>query len=77
VRSRDCEVFLDLPEGHGGCGEPDLGPVMQVALDPAEPGSRLIDRAGALLLQSAGALGRGGDPLLRVTLGFEPFRQLC
>ena len=66
------EVLLDLPDGHGQRGEADLRAVMQVALDPAEPGSRLVHRASSLFLQFAGALGRCGDPRLRVTLGFQP-----
>ena len=67
------EVLLDLPEGQGERGEADLGSVVQVALDPAQPGRRLVNRAGAPLLQFAGALGRGGDPRLRVALGLGPF----
>ena len=68
---RRFEVLLDLPEAHGERSEADLCSVMQVAFDPAEPGSRLVDRASALFLQFTGALGRGGDPRLRVTLGFQ------
>ncbi len=66
------EEFLDLAKGHGKRGETDLGPVMQVPLDPAEPGSGFVDRAGAPFLQFTAALGRGGEASLRVTLGFGP-----
>jgi hypothetical protein len=39
---------------------------VQVALDPAQPGRRLVDHAGAPLLRLAGALGG-----LRVPFGFQ------
>ncbi len=41
------EAFLDLAERHGERGEPDLGAVVQVTLDPPQPGGRLVDHAGA------------------------------
>jgi hypothetical protein len=59
------QVLLYLAQRHGQRGQPDLSPVVQVALDPAQPGGRLVDRPGPPLLQFAGALGGGGDPCLR------------
>src|SRR5262249_12343720 len=70
--TRRVEAFLDLAEGHGERGEPDLRAVVQVALDPAQPGGGLVDHAGAPLLQLAGALRGPRDPRLRVPFGFEP-----
>ena len=66
------QALLDLAQGHGQRGQPDLGSVVQVTLDPAQPGGRLVDRAGPLFLQFAGALGGGGDPRLRIPLGLQP-----
>ena len=47
IAGRLLQVLLDLTQRHGQRGQPDLGPVVQVALDPAQPGGGLVDRAGA------------------------------
>ena len=66
------QALLDLAQGHGQRRQADLRPVVQVALDAAEPGGRLVHRAGPLLLQLAGALGRGRDAGLGIALGLQP-----
>ena len=58
ARRAPVQVLLDLPQGHGQRGQPDLGPVVQVALDPAQPGRRLVDGPGPPVLQLAGPLRR-------------------
>ena len=66
------EVLCQLAEGQRERGQPDLDAVVQVTLDTPQLGSRLIDRAGTLLLQYPAALGGGRDPRLRVPLGLQP-----
>jgi hypothetical protein len=69
ARVQGFEVLLDLPQGHGQRGQPDLGPVVQVALEPAQPRGRGVDRAGPPLLEFAGALGDGEAVLERDVVG--------
>ncbi len=70
------QALLDLPEREGERGEPDLRSVVQIALDAAQPGGRLVDRAGPAFLQLAGALRRDGELRLRVSLRLQPSRPV-
>jgi hypothetical protein len=63
------QVLLDLAQGHGQRGQPDLGPVVQVTLDPTQPGRRPIDGPGARFLQLAGSLGHGETVFERDVVG--------
>ena len=64
LRARPAQLHRDV-------GEPVLRPVVQVALDPAQPGVGGLDGAGAARLERRDPLGH----LLALLVGEQPVRQ--